>query len=168
VFREGSRTDQDQAERLSAALSAFGGQRIKHYFGIFKIGANTPRKRLISPDLAVRYPELAKRLRAEQDRLFQLIGSKLFGRPESLEPPDDPLPPPSPAARFTYTDGRFDVAPTGAWRDREAQANVYHARAKALATELAKRLSRTDAVPDVAGSVTALLDVLGTRCGCPA
>jgi hypothetical protein len=80
---------------------------------------------------------------------------------EALKPPDEPLPPPSPAARFTYTNGQFDVAPTSAWRDREAQASVYHARARALATGLMERLSRTDAVPDVAGSVATLLDVLG-------
>lgn len=81
---------------------------------------------------------------------------------ESRGAPDDPLPPPSPAARFTYSNGQFDIAPTSAWRDREAQASLYHARARDLATGLAERLSRTDAVPDVAGSVAALVDVLGT------
>jgi hypothetical protein len=79
-----------------------------------------------------------------------------------LAPPDVPLPPSSPAARFTYSNGRFDVAPTGAWRDREAQASIYHKRAQAIAAALAERLSRTDAVPDLAGSVVALVEVLGT------
>jgi hypothetical protein len=81
---------------------------------------------------------------------------------EGLTPPDAPLPPSNPAARFRYSNGRFDVAPTGAWRDRQAQANIYHARAQILATDLAKRLSRTDAVPDVASSVATLVDLLGT------
>src|SRR5262249_40919378 len=80
---------------------------------------------------------------------------------EKVAPPDVPLPPPSPAARFAYTNGRFDIAPSGAWGDREARAGLYHARALALTTGLAERLSKTDAVPDVAGSVAALLDVLG-------
>jgi hypothetical protein len=79
----------------------------------------------------------------------------------SLEPPDVPLPPPSPATRFTFTNGRFDIASSHAWRDREAQAGAYHSRARTLAAGLTERLSRTDAVPDVAGSVEALLDVLG-------
>jgi cytidylate kinase len=79
----------------------------------------------------------------------------------ALEPPDAPLPPPSPATRFTYANGRFDIAPSNAWRDREAQARAYHSRARTLASGLAERLSRTDAVPDLAGSVEALIDVLG-------
>jgi hypothetical protein len=79
----------------------------------------------------------------------------------SLKPPEAPLPPPSPATQFSYTDGRFDIAPSNAWRDREARAGAYHTRARTLAAVLVDRLSRTDAVPDVAGSVSALLDVLG-------
>jgi hypothetical protein len=95
------------------------------------------------------------------EKIGELIEREQIAKSESLKPPDEPLPPPSPAARFSYTNGRFDVAPTSAWRDREVQAGVYHARARALATGLVERLSRTDAVPDVTGSVAALVDVLG-------
>jgi hypothetical protein len=78
-----------------------------------------------------------------------------------LTPPLSPLPGPSPATRFVYADGRFDVVPSSAWQNRGAQVSIYHARARELATSLALRLEKTDAVPDVAGSVEAVLEVLG-------
>jgi hypothetical protein len=80
---------------------------------------------------------------------------------DDVGPPKKPLPDASPATRFVYTHGKFDVVPPSAWAGREGQAAVYHAKALKLATELSQRLLNTDAVPDVAGSVQALADVLG-------
>jgi hypothetical protein len=95
------------------------------------------------------------------EKIAELIEDQRIAVPASLRPPDALLPSPSPATRFTYANGRFDIASSDAWRDREARAGAYHSRARDLAAGLAERLSRTDAVPDVAGSVKALIDVLG-------
>ncbi len=66
-----------------------------------------------------------------------------------------------PCTRFAVVDGRIDVVPAEIWKDQKEQAAAYHARACKLAATLAERLSKTDAVPDVAASVAALGDVLG-------
>jgi hypothetical protein len=162
VFEQGSPSDRRQAEHLQAALEASDAEsRIVAYCKVFLTASGEPRRRLISPALAGSRPEFNERLTAEQKRLVK-IQREQFAKAQDLKPPDGPLPQPGPAARFTYSNGQFDVVPPGAWRDREAQANLYHARTLELATGLAERLSRTDAVPEVAGSVTALVDVLGT------
>jgi DNA-binding SARP family transcriptional activator len=75
--------------------------------------------------------------------------------------PAIPLPVPSPATRFVYVNGKFDVVAPVAWENNIGQAAIYHARARLLATDLAGRLEKTDALPDVAGAVSALIDVLG-------
>jgi hypothetical protein len=80
-------------------------------------------------------------------KLAELIEDEQIAKAASLEPPDVPLPPPSPATRFRYANGRFDIAPSDAWRGQGAQAGAYHTRARTLALGLAERLSRTDAVP---------------------
>ena len=76
VLREGSKSDQDQADRLSAALAASGDARIDCYFGVFLNDEKEPRKRLITKGLADRYPELAERLSAEQDRVTRLFARR--------------------------------------------------------------------------------------------
>jgi ATP-dependent helicase/nuclease subunit A len=73
VFSEGSKYDQDQAMRLLAALEASGGTGIDGYFSLFLNDDGEPRKRLITAGLVDRYPELAERLNAEQERLAHLI-----------------------------------------------------------------------------------------------
>ena len=78
-----------------------------------------------------------------------------------LVPPSEPLPTPGPATRFALVGGRIDIVPPEVWGDLKNQAATYHARARKLAAALAERLSKTDAVPDVAASVAALGDVLG-------
>jgi hypothetical protein len=81
--------------------------------------------------------------------------------PSEPIPPSQPLPTPGPATRFAAVGGRIDIVPPEAWKDQKGQAAAYHARACKLAVALAERLSKTDAVPDVAASVAALGDVLG-------
>jgi ATP-dependent helicase/nuclease subunit A len=73
AFSEGSKNDQDQAKRLSAALAASGEARVDRYFSLFLNDEKEPRKRLITGGLADRYSELAERLGAEQERLAHLI-----------------------------------------------------------------------------------------------
>jgi hypothetical protein len=79
---------------------------------------------------------------------------------ESVAPPKDPLPSQSPATRFAVVGGRIDVLPSEAWHGQEIRVSQYHAQAMKLAASLAERLDKTDAVPQVAGSVIALMDVL--------
>jgi hypothetical protein len=81
--------------------------------------------------------------------------------PPEAKRPASPLPTPSPATRFAYFNGQFDVVPPTAWQSAGNQAIIYHGRARQLAIALADRLTKTDAVPDVAGSVGALIDILG-------
>jgi ATP-dependent helicase/nuclease subunit A len=76
AFSEGSKRDQDQARRLSAALAASGERRIDCYFSLFLTDEKEPRKRLIMGGLADRYPELAERLGAEQERLAHLVARR--------------------------------------------------------------------------------------------
>jgi ATP-dependent helicase/nuclease subunit A len=73
AFEEGSKSDQDQARRLSAAVAASGETRTSHYLGLFLTAKSEPRKSVITDALADRYPELAERLSAEQDRVIQLV-----------------------------------------------------------------------------------------------
>ncbi len=109
--------------------------------------------------LVVRFDPTVSRAAEVARKITEVIENAQILDPDR---PNALLPQPSPAARFAYIKGRFDIAPTGIWGDQEAQAGIYHARARDLASRLAERLSRTDAVPDVAGSVAALVDVLGT------
>jgi ATP-dependent helicase/nuclease subunit A len=73
VFTEGTKNDQAQAGRLSAALAASGDTRIEGYFSVFLTGDMEPRKSMITRGLADRYPELAERLAAEQNRAVRLL-----------------------------------------------------------------------------------------------
>ncbi len=76
ALEEGSKSDVEQAERLSAALAASDDERLAHYFRIFLTGNNEARQRLMTRLLADRYPELAERLSAEQDRMLSLIARR--------------------------------------------------------------------------------------------
>jgi hypothetical protein len=105
---------------------------------------------------AVAWQEASRR----RDDFLRGVSSSLIEETQ-LHPPEVPLPAPSPATQFTYADGQFDLLPSRAWHNREGQAAIYHQRAGTLANALADRLGNTDAVPDVAASVNALIDVLG-------
>src|SRR6202030_3177202 len=73
VFAEGSKNDRDQARRLSAALAASGETRIDFYFCVFLTDDKKPRTSVTTRALADRYPELAERLVAEQQRVIGLV-----------------------------------------------------------------------------------------------
>jgi ATP-dependent helicase/nuclease subunit A len=73
VFETGTRQDQEQAGRLSAALAAFGGDRIERYFDLFLTAdRKKTRDRFITQALAADEPTLAQNLADEQDRIFLL------------------------------------------------------------------------------------------------
>jgi ATP-dependent helicase/nuclease subunit A len=72
VFETGSKQDQEQTGRLSAALAASGGERIERYFDIFLTGDREPRKKLITKGLADDEPVLAQNIANEQDRIIRL------------------------------------------------------------------------------------------------
>src|SRR5215467_741318 len=76
VFEEGSKSDQEQAKRLSAALAASGDARFAHYFSVFLTDENEPRKSMITRALAGQYPELSERLAAEQQRVIDLVARR--------------------------------------------------------------------------------------------
>ncbi len=76
ALEEGSKSDVEQAERLSAALAASEDERLARYFKIFLTADNEARKRLITRALADRYPELAERLGAERDRMLSLMARR--------------------------------------------------------------------------------------------
>jgi ATP-dependent helicase/nuclease subunit A len=77
AFATGSRNDQDQAERLSAALAASGDERIERYLDVFLNTTNRePRKKPITKALAADEPELAQNISDEQDRVIGLVARR--------------------------------------------------------------------------------------------
>src|SRR5215471_6926435 len=69
----GSANDRKQAERLIAADEKSGADRIEDYLAAFFSGDGQPRKSLITRSLADAHPDLARRLREEQERLPLLL-----------------------------------------------------------------------------------------------
>ncbi|RXT57264.1 hypothetical protein B6S44_02175 [Bosea sp. Tri-44] len=76
-------------------------------------------------------------------------------------PPAEPLPGQNSAVRFGVVAGKVEVLPTQAWGENALRADPYFNRAVQLAEGLHVRLQGSNAVPDVAGAVAALLAVLG-------
>jgi hypothetical protein len=103
--------------------------------------------------------KIAERLAAPSVAERQLGASQ--DTPPESRPPAAPLPSPSPATRFVVIHDKVDIVPPAVDHDREVKIAAYYARARLLATRLAERLAKTDAAPEVAGSATALVDVLG-------
>jgi ATP-dependent helicase/nuclease subunit A len=69
---EGSSNDRDQCARLKEAITEAGEARIEAYLSIFFTGTGEPRKNIITAPLAKKYPDLARRLGAEQARVTAL------------------------------------------------------------------------------------------------
>jgi ATP-dependent helicase/nuclease subunit A len=68
-----SSNDQEQAQRLFAALRAGDAQRINSYLQLFFTGDMKPRSRLLTAALQSEQPELAARFDAESRRLVPLL-----------------------------------------------------------------------------------------------
>ncbi len=69
LCREGSKSDQDQARRLSQAMVASGHARLTTYLDVFMTRDGKPRAAVITKALAARFPDVAQRLLSEQVRL---------------------------------------------------------------------------------------------------
>jgi ATP-dependent helicase/nuclease subunit A len=73
----GSSNDQEQCERLKAALAAEGAERIFSYLQVFfNVSDNKPRKSCITAPLAKKYPDLAERFTQELARLLTLVARR--------------------------------------------------------------------------------------------
>src|SRR5262245_11763123 len=69
----GSKLDGEQSARLRAAASAEGEERARLYRGVFMSGEDKPRQRLFTRAIESEHPDLADRLRAEQERVLALF-----------------------------------------------------------------------------------------------
>lgn len=72
-LRQGSKTDNAQADRLRAALLADGGEQIETYLTVFLTGDKEFRKSLLTQKLAKALPSLAAAFADEAARLEKLI-----------------------------------------------------------------------------------------------
>ncbi len=70
---EGSKTDNDRAAQLRNALAASGSARIDAYLSVFLTDTMSPRKSVITTNLARKRPDLADRLAREQTRVCALL-----------------------------------------------------------------------------------------------
>jgi ATP-dependent helicase/nuclease subunit A len=73
ALERGSKQDCEQAARLCAAASAEGEERARLYRGVFMSGEDKPRQRLFTRAIENDDPELADRLRTEQERVLALF-----------------------------------------------------------------------------------------------
>ena len=73
LCRASSTNDQRQCDRLSAAVVASGRERVDAYVSVFLNDKWETRKAVITGPLARQHPDLAARLTAERDRVFELI-----------------------------------------------------------------------------------------------
>ncbi len=73
TLARGSKSDQEQAQRLQAALAAAGSQRVDLYLQVFFTGKLEPRDRVITKALESAEPQLAGRLCAERERILALV-----------------------------------------------------------------------------------------------
>src|SRR5215831_1951643 len=76
VFSTGSKTDNDQAVSLSAALRSSGRQRIEHYLDVFCTDGRKPRANIITRNLANAHPQWASRLDNEKTRVCGLLAQE--------------------------------------------------------------------------------------------
>jgi ATP-dependent helicase/nuclease subunit A len=72
VCAKGSPNDRNQSDRLHQAARSAGAERVEDYLSIFMTDKGTPRSSIITMALARKYPELAKRLEQERDRILTL------------------------------------------------------------------------------------------------
>ena len=125
--------------------------------------SETPASRITPFDRLVRLEPDARTVETINE-VRRRRGLREYSAPRTrYEPPPglDDLLSPRPTTRLMLVHGRVDIVAPAAWEDRKAWAAVYHTRARKHATDLADRLVRTDAPPDVVACVAAIGDVLG-------
>lgn len=102
--------------------------------------------------------------KAVNTEIKRLIDEAHANIPHDREAPFDAraktLPPPAPATRFAVSGEKVDVIATTAWQGQEKRADAYRARALALAGNVASRLERSNALPDLSAAVAVAIDRL--------
>ena len=73
IFASGSKSDNERAASLLSASQASGRDRVDCYLNIFCRQDRGARKDIVTRALVNKYPEWEARLRAEQDRICQLV-----------------------------------------------------------------------------------------------
>jgi ATP-dependent helicase/nuclease subunit A len=73
TLKRGSKSDREQAQRLTAALGATGSERADIYLQLFLTAALEPRERVVTKAIESCNPQLAERLRAERARILALV-----------------------------------------------------------------------------------------------
>ena len=76
VFATGSKTDNDQADRLREALDLGGGTQVDKYLQVFFTGTMEPRKALATKKIVEAHPGLANSLKNECERLSALLARR--------------------------------------------------------------------------------------------
>lgn len=72
AFETGTKTDNEQGNRLRAAFATTGAAQVEEYLCLFMTGGGTPRKSLMTKSLATSQANLAARLGQEQQRIALL------------------------------------------------------------------------------------------------
>jgi ATP-dependent helicase/nuclease subunit A len=73
VLAQGGKSDQEQAQRLLAALATSGSERAAIYRQVFLTGKLEPRQQLLTRSIEMGNPQLAERLCAERKRMLALM-----------------------------------------------------------------------------------------------
>ena len=73
VLAQGSKSDQEQAQRLHAAFAAAGPERAAKYLQVFLTGKLEPRQQLLTRSIEIGNPQLAERLCGERKRMLALV-----------------------------------------------------------------------------------------------
>jgi ATP-dependent helicase/nuclease subunit A len=73
VLAQGGKSDQEQAQRLRAALATTGSERAAIYRQVFLTGKLEPRQQLLTRSIELGNPQLAERLCGERKRMLALV-----------------------------------------------------------------------------------------------
>lgn len=73
ILDTGTKSDQDQAERLREALVFSGAAQVDEYLGVFLTESSSPRKSVVTKKLCDARPQIARLFDAEVARLDRLI-----------------------------------------------------------------------------------------------
>jgi ATP-dependent helicase/nuclease subunit A len=73
ALAQGSKSDQEQAQRLRAAFATTGSERATIYRQVFFTGKLEPRQQLLTRSIEISNPQLAERLCGERERMLALV-----------------------------------------------------------------------------------------------
>jgi ATP-dependent helicase/nuclease subunit A len=76
ALAQGGKNDIDQGKRFAQLATLSGGERFRTYLSIFCNQKGEPRQGVIGKPMQARHPDLAERLRAEQERVCALLARR--------------------------------------------------------------------------------------------